>query len=208
MAPPDRASPGLAATGRALALVALPVWVLDFVTKRLAVVLLEPPATPHRVLGDTVRLTLGYNRQGVMGLPVGPYSRWILSGLSLVLLAVLLRLLYETRAHERLRSTSLALIIGGAVGNLLNRLASGRGVVDFIDIGVGTWRFWTFNVADVAIDVGTRCSRGRRGAPAAAAPKASLAYTPGRGTRPHPESGNARGSRQSAASRCVPEPGQ
>jgi signal peptidase II len=144
----------LAATSRALALVALPIWVADFVTKWLADAYLWPPHTAHRVLGDVVRFTLGYNRQGVMGLPVGPYSRWILSAVSIVLLGVLVRLLYETHAHEKLRATSLALIIGGALGNLLDRLMSGRGVVDFIDIGIGTWRFWTFNVADVAIDIG------------------------------------------------------
>jgi signal peptidase II len=154
MAAADRPPPDRAATGRALALVALPVWVLDVVTKRLAVALLQPPGAPHQVLGDLVRLTLGYNRQGVMGLPVGSYSRWILSGVSLVLLAVLMRLLHEARADERLRTTSLALIIGGALGNLLDRLVSGRGVVDFIDIGIGARRFWTFNLADVAIDVG------------------------------------------------------
>jgi signal peptidase II len=67
---------------------------------------------------------------------------------------VLVRLLYETRAHEKLRAVSLAMIIGGALGNLLDRLMSSRGVVDFIDVGIGTWRFWTFNVADMAIDIG------------------------------------------------------
>jgi signal peptidase II len=143
-----------AATSRALAFVALPVCVLDVVTKRLAVAYLQPPHTAHRVLGDAVRFTLGYNQQGVMGLPVGPYSRWILSGVSIVLVAVLVRLLYESQPHEKLRATSLAVIIGGALGNLLDRLASGRGVVDFIDIGSRTWRFWTFNVADMAIDIG------------------------------------------------------
>jgi signal peptidase II len=40
------------------------------------------------------------------------------------------------------------------VGNLIDRVRSGRGVVDFIDIGVGNTRFWTFNVADSAITIG------------------------------------------------------
>jgi signal peptidase II len=155
--------------------VALPVWVADFVTKRLAVAGLQPAHMPHQVLGNTVRLTLAYNQQGVMGLPAGPYGRWILSGVSIVLLGVLIRLLQTARAHQRLRATALALIIGGACGNLLNRLGSARGVVDFIDLGYGTWRFWTFNVADVAIDVGvalfawTQWRAGRR-APSAAPP--------------------------------------
>ena len=139
---------------RALAWVTLPVWALDFVTKRLAAGGLQPPHTPHQVSGDAVRLTLAYNQRGVMGLPVGPYGRWLLIGASIVLLAVLIRLLHTTRAGDRLRATALALIVGGALGNLLDRLVSGRGVVDFIDIGFGTWRFWTFNLADVAIDAG------------------------------------------------------
>jgi len=139
---------------RALALVSLPVWAADFVAKRLAVAYLQPPHAPHRVIGESLRFTLAYNRQGVMGLPVGAHGRWILSGVSIVLLAVLVRLLQTTRASDRLRAASLAVIIGGALGNLLDRLASGRGVVDFIDVGVGSWRFWAFNLADVAIDVG------------------------------------------------------
>jgi signal peptidase II len=41
------------------------------------------------------------------------------------------------------------------VGNLLDRLRSARGVVDFIDIGIGTHRFWTFNIADIGVTIGT-----------------------------------------------------
>lgn len=43
---------------------------------------------------------------------------------------------------------TLALVAGGAMGNLIDRLRSPRGVVDFIDVGIGDARFWTFNVAD------------------------------------------------------------
>ena len=48
----------------------------------------------------------------------------------------------------------LGLAWGGAAGNLIDRVRSPLGVVDFIDIGVGTTRFWTFNVADSAVTVG------------------------------------------------------
>ena len=139
---------------RSLAFVALPVLIADLVTKHLAVLDLQPPYVPHRVLGDAVRLTLAYNRQGVMGLPAGRYARWLLSGVAVVVLAVLGRMLLATKPAERLRALALALIIGGAIGNLAGRLASGGGVVDFIDVGAAAWRFWTFNVADVAIDTG------------------------------------------------------
>ena len=46
------------------------------------------------------------------------------------------------------------LIAGGAIGNLIDRLTSVRGVVDFIDAGIGNARFWTFNVADSAVTCG------------------------------------------------------
>ncbi|HXY19363.1 MAG TPA: signal peptidase II [Gemmatimonadales bacterium] len=143
-----------AARARILVGVGLPVLIADAVTKRLAVAHLQPPLSPHPVIGDAVRLTLAYNREGVMGLPVGPYGRWALMAVTVVILAVLARLLRDTGPRQRLRAVAIALIMGGAAGNLVDRLASGRGVVDFIDLGTPAWRFWTFNVADVAVDVG------------------------------------------------------
>jgi lipoprotein signal peptidase len=53
-----------------------------------------------------------------------------------------------------LRVFAVALAWGGAAGNLLDRIRSDKGVVDFIDIGVNGVRFWTFNVADSAVTVG------------------------------------------------------
>jgi signal peptidase II len=59
----------------------------------------------------------------------------------------------EGRQQPSLLTLALALLIGGALGNLVDRLANGF-VFDFIDIGIGTTRFWTFNVADMAISLG------------------------------------------------------
>jgi len=63
--------------------------------------------------------------------------------------------LYAARvsSHERLARPGLALIIGGALGNLVDRLFIGS-VVDFVDVVILTWHFWAFNVADAAITVG------------------------------------------------------
>jgi len=56
-------------------------------------------------------------------------------------------------SETRLARLSLALILAGACGNLIDRAVSGA-VVDFVDVYFGTWHFWTFNVADSAITVG------------------------------------------------------
>lgn len=63
--------------------------------------------------------------------------------------------LYAARgsSHGRMARIGLALILGGAVGNLIDRLAIGS-VVDFVDVVVGGWHFWAFNVADSAITLG------------------------------------------------------
>jgi signal peptidase II len=55
--------------------------------------------------------------------------------------------------QERTARIGLALILGGAVGNLIDRVTGGA-VVDFIDVVIGGWHFWAFNVADTAITLG------------------------------------------------------
>ena len=59
----------------------------------------------------------------------------------------------HVRSHERLARTGLSLILGGAVGNLADRIRHGF-VVDFVDVYWGNWHFWAFNVADAAITIG------------------------------------------------------
>jgi signal peptidase II len=59
----------------------------------------------------------------------------------------------HVRAHERLARVGLSLILGGAIGNLTDRIRQGF-VVDFVDVYWGDWHFWAFNVADAAITVG------------------------------------------------------
>ena len=126
----------------------------DAFTKTLAVDRLVPAGLPHAVLGNAVRLTLVYNPGAAFGLHLGPYSRWIFTALTIGALVLLWRLYRETRAGDLARTLSLSLVCGGAVGNLLDRLKSGRGVVDFLDVGVGTLRWPTFNVADMGVSCG------------------------------------------------------
>jgi signal peptidase II len=134
--------------------VLLTLLVADCTTKELAETYLAPEATPHRVAGNVVRLTLAHNPGAAMGLSFGARSRIGLSVAAVVALLVFARLYRATAQTDRCRAAALALVVGGALGNLGNRLVSPRGVTDFIDIGVASWRFWTFNLADAGITIG------------------------------------------------------
>jgi signal peptidase II len=130
------------------------VAVLDAATKAAAVYHLAPPHIPHEVLGSAVRLTLAFNRGAVFGVDVGAWSRVLLIVVVLCVLGLLFRLYRETPPGASVRTLALGLLCGGAIGNLIDRLRWTRGVVDFIDVGVGNLRFWTFNVADSAVTIG------------------------------------------------------
>ena len=125
----------------------------DCASKRAAEARLEP-ATPRPVAGEVVRFTLGYNPGAAFGIDVGARSRWILIALSSVALLILLGLYRRAQAHDTQLVIAVALVTGGALGNLLDRVLSPQGVVDFIDVGIGSTRFWTFNVADMGISAG------------------------------------------------------
>lgn len=134
--------------------VLLVLFVADFVTKRLAVAELSPAYLPHPVIGDFLRLTLAYNQGAAMGLSLGGYSR-VGFGLTAAVVLTVLAILYRRMPSDSTGSaTALALIAGGALGNLTDRLMSSRGVVDFIDMGIHDTRFYTFNLADSAITCG------------------------------------------------------
>jgi signal peptidase II len=124
----------------------------DFVTKLIAEATLA--RRPLEVVGDYVVLRLVYNRGAAFGIDLGDSSRWIFFGLAIVALTVLGSMVRTTRAGDRLRLAALALVCGGAFGNLVDRIRSAQGVVDFIEVGVRSYRWPTFNVADSAITVG------------------------------------------------------
>ena len=133
---------------------AVGVVVADIITKYLAVTELGHQHTSREVFGDWFRLTLVYNRGAAFGLHLGEYSRWIFLVLTIVVLFILARLYRSTGAHDRLRTVALGLVCGGAVGNLIDRVRSSLGVVDFLDVGIGSMRWPTFNVADIAVSTG------------------------------------------------------
>lgn len=134
--------------------IAAAIVLLDQLTKMVAVSRLTPAYVPHPVVGEWIRLTLVYNPGAAFGLHLGPWSRWIFLVLSVVALVVMWRLFRTGPTDARWRTWALLLVSGGAFGNLIDRVRSARGVVDFVDVGVGAWRWPTFNVADVAISSG------------------------------------------------------
>lgn len=126
---------------------------LDLVTKIIAVRTLRLHL-PVRVLGDWLTFQLVYNPGAAFGIHVGGYSRWVFTILALLALVVLGAMVRQTDPAHKVRLVALGLVCGGAVGNLLDRLRSADGVVDFIDVGVGALRWPTFNVADMAVTCG------------------------------------------------------
>lgn len=133
--------------------IAATVVALDLITK-LVVVRTLTLHRPVPVLGDWLTLQLVYNPGAAFGIHVGSYSRWVFTVLALLALVVLGAMYRQTDPTHKLRLAALGLVCGGAVGNLLDRLRSPQGVVDFIDVGIGSLRWPTFNVADMAVTCG------------------------------------------------------
>lgn len=125
----------------------------DIVTKRWAESALQLHL-PEEVVGHWLRWTLTYNPGAAMNLSVGGASRVVFSLIAVVMIGYLLHLYRQTHPAERATPLALGLIAAGAFGNLLDRLRHTKGVVDFIDVGTASWRFWTFNVADMGVTVG------------------------------------------------------
>ena len=90
---------------------------------------------------------------GLMNTVDFPYKTAVLSAVAAAALSMLA--LYATKLppDQRFARIGLALIVGGAGGNLIDRISAGY-VVDFVDVYWGNWHFWAFNVADAAITVG------------------------------------------------------
>lgn len=104
---------------------------------------------PVPVVGDLVRITVSHNQGALFGLFQGSAPLFAL--VSLAVLGIIVW--YHARAGQQLLvSLALGFLIGGAIGNLIDRLRLGY-VVDFVDAGLGGWRWYTFNVADASISL-------------------------------------------------------
>ena len=137
-----------------LAVILPVVLVLDLTTKSWA---LDALAAGRRIdlFGGIVPLTLAFNRGAAFGISIGSDPRWVFIPITLVALVLLTTLFARADTGDRFRLIALALVMGGALGNLYDRVRWDRGVVDFIGpVNLGFTDFPIFNVADMSISVG------------------------------------------------------
>jgi len=138
--------------GIRLALAVL-VIALDQASKLAVLRLLRPYETMPLVPG--FNLTLAFNRGASFSFlaEADGWQRWLFSGISAVAAVVIMVLLRRTSPADRLNGYGLALVLGGAIGNLVDRLRLGH-VIDFFDVYYRAWHFPAFNIADSAITIG------------------------------------------------------
>lgn len=126
---------------------------LDQGTKWMAEAALDPylpvPLVP------SLNLTLMYNEGAAFSFLAGAggWQRWFFAGLATLVTIALGVWLHRLKATERMTAIGIALVMGGAVGNLIDRILTGR-VVDFIDVYYADWHWPAFNLADSAITLG------------------------------------------------------
>jgi signal peptidase II len=108
-------------------------------------------APPTEILGDLVRIGKSYNDGGLFGLFDAAAPILAIASLGVIGVLVVVQARSGPRASW-LTTVALGLLLGGAIGNLLDRIRHGY-VIDWVDMGIGSWRFYTFNVADSAISI-------------------------------------------------------
>lgn len=117
----------------------------------------ESVLTPYKPMPifPMLNITLAYNTGAAFSFlsGTGGWHRWFFAGFSLIVSVILMIWLWRTPIKDRLQALGVSLILGGAVGNLIDRGVNGY-VVDFIDVYYKYHHFATFNLADSAICIG------------------------------------------------------
>ncbi|WP_298625831.1 signal peptidase II [uncultured Legionella sp.] len=123
-------------------------------TSKYWVGLLLTPYKPMPVM-PMLNITLAYNTGAAFSFlsGAGDWHRWFFAGFSLLVSIILVIWLWRTPAQARMQSAGISLILGGALGNLIDRGLHGY-VIDFIDVYYKYHHFATFNIADSAICIG------------------------------------------------------
>jgi signal peptidase II len=153
-APPSAGVPGWYAHPLELGTMAIVV-ALDQITKATVRILL-PLGESRRIIPQLLDLTHVHNTGAAFGLLNAadfPYKPALMIAIAAIALVAIAAYATQLGFHERMARFGLALILGGAFGNLIDRAIAGY-VVDFVDVYWGTTHFWAFNVADSAITIG------------------------------------------------------
>ena len=106
------------------------------------------PYRVYPVLGDWLRIDFIHNAGGLFGLLQGTAPIFALA--TIVVAGLIALLEYRWGWQSWLTTLALGLLLGGAIGNFIDRIRFGY-VIDFVDIGAGEWRWYVFNVADMAV---------------------------------------------------------
>ena len=112
----------------------------------------------NEIIGSILKFTYVKNVGMAFGITVGPYGK-IVTILSLVATLIILQYLWSERNNHNIVVFSLSIILGGALGNLIDRslilfVDNYVGVTDFIDVGYGYYRWYIFNIADTSVTIG------------------------------------------------------
>ncbi|RDI99764.1 lipoprotein signal peptidase [Dyella solisilvae] len=131
------------------------VIVLDQLSKWWALTSLQPAGTPHPVIPGFLNWTLAFNTGAAFSFLANGsgWQRWFFVLLAVVISGVLVVWLARTARSDWKTAMPLALIIGGALGNLIDRLHASQ-VTDFIHVYFRDWSYPVFNLADCGITVG------------------------------------------------------
>jgi signal peptidase II len=106
------------------------------------------PNRIYPVLGDWIRIDFIHNAGGLFGMMQGAAP--VLAAITVAVVAIIVLMEVRWGWQSWPMTLALGLLLGGAIGNFIDRIRFGY-VVDFVDIGAGTWRWYIFNVADSAI---------------------------------------------------------
>ena len=129
------------------------VVVLDQASKQIA----EAQLTPHQAVNLLPYFDwyLTYNTGAAFSFlaDAGGWQRWLFTAIAIIMSVLIVQWVRKLPAEDTLAAISLSLILGGAIGNLIDRIYLGH-VIDYIQIWLGAYPFPAFNIADAAISVG------------------------------------------------------
>jgi len=133
--------------------ISLLVVVVDQATKQIA----EAQLTPHQAVNllPFFDWYLTYNTGAAFSFlaDAGGWQRWLFTVIAVIMSVLIVQWIRKLPAEETLTAISLCLILGGAIGNLIDRILLGH-VIDYIQVWLGSYPFPAFNIADAAISVG------------------------------------------------------